>query len=91
MSDLKLAIKKWNEIRQSPVIRMAAKENPEAEYWFLEGFRHGMNAPRKWKTLRSSTVNLLACRNLWNADGNITDGGKAFAEAVEQRLKEMNT
>lgn len=90
MTEQQLAIKKWNEIRKSPVIRMAANENPESEYWFAEGFRHGMHAPRKWKTLRSSTINLLACRHLCNQDGNITDGGRAFAQAVEQRLKEMN-
>ena len=91
MTEQQLAIKKWNEIRKSPVIRMAANDNPESEYWFAEGFRHGMHAPRKWKTLRSSTINSLACRHLWNLDGEITDGGRAFAQAVEQRLKEMNT
>jgi hypothetical protein len=86
MSDQKLAIKKWNEIRQSPVIRMAAKENPESEYWFSEGFRHGMHAPRKWKTLRSSTINLIACQHLLD----VKDGGRAFAHAIEQKLKEIN-
>ncbi len=91
MTDQQLAIKKWNEIRKSPVIRMAANENPESEYWFAEGFRHGRHAPRTWKTLRSSTINSLAIRHLFDESGLfIKDGGRAFAQAVEQRLKEMN-
>lgn len=52
MNEQQLAIKKWNEIRKSPVIRMAANENPEASQLMLAandffGFLNTIDAPPK--------------------------------------------
>ena len=55
----------------------------------LEDSNAYINPPqRKWKNLRSSTINRLFIKMYGNG---IKDGGQSFARAIEAKLKELNT